>query len=68
MEWQKINHFTGEPYKKNPKCGNWYIVDYISGDYRITELPDGQRELTKGSKKLGTFKTLKAAKEYAEAR
>lgn len=66
MEWVKIDHFTGEPYKKNPRSGSWNIVDYMSGDYRITELPDGKRELTKGSKKLGQFKTLKAAKAFAE--
>jgi len=66
MEWMKIDHFTGEPYKKNTKSGAWHIIDYKSGEYRITELPDGSRELTKGSEKIGTFKTLKAAKEYAE--
>lgn len=66
INWEKINHFTNEPYKKDTKSGAWHIVDYISGDLRITELPNGYRELTKGDKKIGTFKTLKAAKAFAE--
>lgn len=66
MNWAKIDHFTGQPYKKNPKSGAWYIVDYICDDYRISELPNGDRELTKGGVKLGTFKTVKAAKAFAE--
>lgn len=66
MTWEKIDHFTGMPYKKNPKSGAWHIVDYVSGDFRITELWDGNRELTRGGARLGTFKTLKAAKAFAE--
>ena len=66
MTWEKIDHFTGQPYKKNTKSGSWYIVDYIAEDFRITELPNGDRELTKSVAKLGTFKTLKAAKAFAE--
>lgn len=66
MTWEKIDHFTGQLYKKNTKSGSWYIVDYISGDFRITELQNGDRELTKSGKKLGRFKTLKAAKVFAE--
>lgn len=66
INWEKIDHFTGAPYKKDVKSGAWYIVDYKAGDLRITEMPDGKRELTKGGKKLGQFKTLKAAKEFAE--
>lgn len=64
LNWQKIDHFTGEPYKKTNTA--WQVVDYVSGDLRITTLPDGKRELTKGNAKIGQFKTLKAAKEYAE--
>ena len=66
IKWEKIDHFTGEPYKKNPKSGNWNVVDYIAGELRITELSNGDRLLTKGGKEVGTFKTLKAAKAYAE--
>lgn len=66
MTWEKIDHFTGQPYKKNSKSGAWNIVDYTSGDFRITELSNGDRELTKSGAKLGTFKTLKAAKAFAE--
>ncbi len=63
--WTKVDHFTGEPYNK--KTGSWQVVDYVSGDMRITTLYDGKRELTKGSVKLGQFKTVKAAKEFAES-
>lgn len=66
INWEKINAFTGEPYKKNPKSGSWFIVDYISGDMRIWEMPNGDRQLTKGGTVVGTFKTLKAAKAFAE--
>lgn len=66
MEWQKINHFTNEPYKKNPKDGGWYVVDYISGDYRISNMSDHWL-VTKCGESLGKFKTLKAAKTFAEA-
>ena len=68
INWEKIDHFTGKPYKKDPKSGAWNIVDYVADDFRITELPDGKRELTKGGIKLGVFNTLKAAKEYAETK
>jgi 23S rRNA C2498 (ribose-2'-O)-methylase RlmM len=64
ISWQKIDHFTGEPY--NRKSTEWQVVDYVAGDMRITTLYDGKRELTKGNAKIGQFKTLKAAKEYAE--
>lgn len=66
ITWNKIDHFTGQPYKKNPKSGAWVIVDYIADDLRITELPDGKRELKKGEKVIGVFQTLKAAKAFAE--
>lgn len=66
INWKKIDHFTGEPYKKNFKSGSWFIVDYIAGDLRITHMSDGTRLLTKGENKLGQFKTIKAAKEFAE--
>jgi hypothetical protein len=66
IDWMKIDHFTGLPYKKNPKSGTWNIVDYVAGDLRITEESDGTRVLTKGSAVIGRFKTLKAAKEAAE--
>lgn len=66
INWEKIDHFTGEPYKKNPRSGSWNIVDYLAGDIRISELPNGYREVTKSGKSLGTFKTLKAAKAFAE--
>lgn len=66
MTWEKIDHFTGEPYKKNAKSGAWNVIDYISGDFRITELPNGNRELSKGHEKIGTFRTLKSAKDFAE--
>jgi len=66
IDWKKIDHFTGEIYKRKSKSGSWHIVDYIYNDLRITEMPDGKRELTKGNVKLGQFKTLKAAKEFAE--
>lgn len=67
MIWEKIDHFTGKPYKKNPKSGAWFIVDYISGDYRISNM-DGYWLLTKcGRINLGKFKTLKAAKAFAES-
>lgn len=65
MIWKKIDHFTGEPYKKNPKSGAWYIVDYICGNLRISNM-DGYWLLTKGFEKLGRFKALKAAKAFAE--
>ena len=66
IEWKKYNQFTGEPYKKNPKSGAWNIVEYVSGDIRIKMLPDGSRELRKGNELVLVFKTLKAAKEFAE--
>ena len=66
MTWDKINHFTGEPYKKNPKDGGWYIVDYVSGEYRISNMDDHWLA-TKGETKLGKFKTLKAAKAFVES-
>lgn len=66
MEWIKVDHFTNEPYKKNPKSGAWFIVDYVCGDIRISEMPNGDRMVTKGGKEFGTFKTLKAAKAFAE--
>lgn len=66
LEWTKVDHFTSEPYKKNPKDTTWYIVDHICGDIRIWHLPDGRREVTKAGVKKGTFKTLKAAKAFAE--
>lgn len=65
LTWSKVDHFTNKPYKRD-NSGDWHIVDYISGDFRISELPNGDRELTKGGRKLGIFKTLKAAKAYAE--
>lgn len=67
IELVKIDHFTGKPYKKNNKSGAWNVVDYIADEYRITELPNGDRQLTKGSADLGIFKTLKAAKAFAES-
>lgn len=63
--WEKIDHFTGEPYKKKNN-GSWQIVDYISGCIRISELPNGHREVTKSGQYLGEFKTLKSAKAFAE--
>lgn len=65
IAWIKINHFTGEPYKRSN--GGWQIVDYISGDMRISELPNGDRMLTKGKEIIGTYKTLKQAKAIAES-
>lgn len=64
IRWEKVDHFTGEPYKKDNS--RWTAVDYVAGDVKIETLFNGDRELTKGGKKIGTFKTLKAAKDYAE--
>ena len=50
INWEKIDHFTGEPYKKNPKSG----------------LPNGNREVTKNGERICEFKTLKSAKAFAE--
>ena len=66
INWEKIDHFTGEPYKKNPKSGSWNIVDYVSGNIRISELPKGNREVTKNGERICEFKTLKSAKAFAE--
>jgi hypothetical protein len=66
INWVKINQFTGEPYKKNTKSRDWFIVAYVAGGLRIEETADGKREVVKDGKKLGQFKTLKAAKEFAE--
>lgn len=66
IEWVKIDHFTGKPYKKDAKSGAWNVVDYIAGDYRITELANGNRQLTRCGLNLGIFKTLKEAKAFAE--
>lgn len=66
ITWQKIDHFTGQPYKKNNASGAWHIVDYIADDLRITEQSNGDRVLTKDGELVATFKTLKAAKAFAE--
>lgn len=65
MNWEKIDHFTGAPYKKNPKCGDWHVVDYVSGEYRISNM-DGYWLLTKDGISVKKFATLKAAKAFAE--
>lgn len=64
-DWKKIDHFTGEPYKKNPKSGAWHIVDYIDGNVRISNMSD-RWSVTESGNELGSFKTLKAAKAFAE--
>lgn len=66
INWEKIDHFTGEPYRKNAKSGGWNIVDYISGNLKITMMPNGDRAVHRGAEHIGTFKTLKAAKQCAE--
>lgn len=65
MIWEKIDHFTGKPYKKNPKSGAWNIVDYVCQDIRISNMGDHWL-VTSGEVELGKFKTLKAAKAIAE--
>ena len=65
MIWEKIDHFTGKPYKKNPKSGGWYIVDYVCGNIRVSNMSDHWM-VTIGKENLGKFKTLKAAKAFAE--
>lgn len=67
IDWKKIDHFTGEPYIKNAKSGSWFVVDYISGDMKIVTLADGSRELVINGQSVAIFKTLKAAKSYAES-
>ena len=66
MNWMKVDHFTGEEYKKKPNDGSWHIIDYVSGDLMIEELFDGKREVSKNGKVVGVFRTLKAAKAFAE--
>lgn len=66
MEWSKVHFGTNEPYKKNPKSGAWFIIDYICEDMRISMMPNGDWILTKSGEKLGRFKTLKSAKAFAE--
>lgn len=65
MTWEKIDHFTGKPYKKNPKSGDWYIVDYVCGNIRVSNM-SGHWMVTKSGTDIGKFKTLKAAKAFAE--
>lgn len=65
MNWEKIDHFTGEPYKKD-QSGAWRIVDYICGGYKIQHMFDGHRSVTFNGRELGRFKTLKAAKSFVE--
>ena len=67
MEWKKVDHFTGKEYKKAPNDGSWHIIDYVCGDIMIAELFDGKREVSKDGKVVGTFRTLKAAKAFAES-
>lgn len=67
IKWEKIDHFTGKPYKRDYKSGDWHIVDYKAKDFRITEMPNGDRKVTKDSVTIGIFKTLKAAKIFVEA-
>lgn len=64
LRWEKVDHFTGEPYRRS--TSKWTAVDYVSGDLKIETLFNGDRELTKGGQKIRAFKSLKAAKEYAE--
>ena len=63
MKWIKIDQYTGKPIANN---NGWHICDYICGDYRIIS-DNGRWILTKAEIKIGTFKTLKAAKTQAEA-
>lgn len=66
MNWEKYEHFTGKPYKKNAKSGAWNIIDYVCGDLKIVMTSNGDWELTKGGNAHGKYKTLKAAKSAAE--
>ena len=66
IKWQKVDHFTGQPYKKDNKSGDWHIIDYVADDLRISEQPNGDRLLIKNGAPLKQFKTLKDAKAYAE--
>lgn len=50
IRWEKVDHFTGEPYKKDNS--RWTAVDYVAGDVKIETLFNGDRELTKGGKKI----------------
>lgn len=65
MEWTKIDHFTGEPYKKNPKSGAWNIVDYVCGNIKIINTGRSW-SVTKDGKQSSCFFTLKQAKKFAE--
>ena len=66
MTWEKFYHGTNTPYKKNPKSGAWYIIDYVSGEYRVVMQPNGNWTLTKNGNEIATFKTLRSAKAFAE--
>lgn len=64
MLWDKINQFTGEPYKRVP--GRWVVVGYVSGEWLIRTRADGDRELLKNGELVRVFQSLKAAKAFAE--
>ena len=63
MKWIKIDHYTGKPVAHN---SGWHIVDYVSGDFKITQWENGKRMLWLNGKNKGTFNTLRDAKSRAE--
>lgn len=64
MKWTKVDHTTHQPIARN---SGWHIVDYISGDYVISDVY-GRWVLRKNGKLIRVTKTLKEAKAIAEHR
>ena len=63
MKWIKTDRYTGKPIAHN---SGWHIVDYISGDFKITQLANRKMMLLLNGKNKGTFNTLRDAKSRAE--
>ena len=64
INWTAIDHFTGLPFKRIN--GTWQVKDYVCDFAKITQLPNGDRELEVRGKIIGVFNTVKKAKEIAE--